>query len=138
MSPPSTVHSDLFSGSITSVDTSQSEETFQQADKSGTSQTTSITVNMAMRTWSRRSDSSTRPSKGIKLKQHRTPVVREVLHVNVFYFENNFLSTLSCHSALHKLAGLKDNFEASTIPVELVVRVFKPTIHTLLTNVQLS
>ena len=95
MSPPSTVHSDLFSGSMTSVDTSQSEDTFHQADKSGTSQTTSITVNMAARTWSRPSDSSTLPSKGIKLKQHRTPVVREVLHVNIFYFENNFLSTLS-------------------------------------------
>lgn len=95
MSPPSTVHSDLFSGSMTSVDTSQSEDTLHQADKSGTSQTTSITVNMAARTWSRPSDSSTLPSKGIKLKQHRTPVVREVLHVNIFYFENNFLSTLS-------------------------------------------
>ena len=75
MSPPSTVHSDLFSSSITSVDTSQSEETLHQADKSGTSQTTSVTVNVAARTWSRRSGSSTIHSKGVKLTQHKTPVV---------------------------------------------------------------
>ena len=139
MSPPSTVYSDLFSGSMTSVDTSQSEDTFHQADKSGTSQTTSITVNMAARTWSRPSDSSTLPSKGIKLKQHRTPVVREVLHVNIFYFENNFCQLLVYHSALHKLAGVKDNFEASIISVELVVRVLsKLAIHSLLRKVHLT
>jgi len=74
MSPPSTVHSELFSGSITSVDTSQSEETFHQGDKSGTSQTTSVTVNMAARTWTRQSGSSTIPPKGIKLTQQKTPV----------------------------------------------------------------
>lgn len=76
MSPPSTVHSELFSGSVTSVDTSQSEETLQQGEKSGTSQTTSVTVNMAARTWSRRSGSSTIPPKGVKLTQQKTPVVR--------------------------------------------------------------
>lgn len=75
MSPPSTVHSELFSGSMTSVDTSQSEETLHQGAKSGTSQTTSFTVNMAARTWSRRSGSSTIVSKGVKLTQKKTPVV---------------------------------------------------------------
>ncbi|KAJ7382952.1 hypothetical protein OS493_031728 [Desmophyllum pertusum] len=74
MSPPSTVHSELFSGSMTSVDTSQSEDTLHQGNKSGTSQTTSATVNMAARTWSRRSDSSTIPPKGVKLTQQKTPV----------------------------------------------------------------
>ena len=81
MSPPSTVHSELFSGSMTSVDTSQSEDTLHQGNKSGTSQTTSATVNMAARTWSRRSDSSTIPPKGVKLTQQKTPVV------NVFLME---------------------------------------------------
>ena len=75
MSPPSTVQSELFSDSMTSVDTSQSEDTFQHGAKSGTSQTTSVTVNMAARTWSRRSDSSTIPPKGVKLVQQKTPVV---------------------------------------------------------------
>lgn len=75
MSPPSTVQSELFSDSMTSVDTSQSEDTLQQGAKSGTSQTTSMTVNMAVRTWSRRSDSSTIPPKGVKLVQQKTPVV---------------------------------------------------------------
>lgn len=79
MSPPSTVHSELFSGSVTSVDTSQSEETLQHGEKSGTSQTTSVTANMAARTWSRRSDSSTIPAKGVKLTQQKTPVVSVVL-----------------------------------------------------------
>lgn len=74
MSPPSTVQSELFSDSMTSVDTSQSEDTLQQGAKSGTSQTTSMTVNMAVRTWSRRSDSSTIPPKGVKLVQQKTPV----------------------------------------------------------------
>lgn len=140
MSPPSTVHSDLFSGSMTSVDTSQSEDTLHRADKSGTSQTTSITVNMAVRTWSRPSDSSILPSKGIKLKQHRTPVVREVLHVNIFFITKTiFCQLLVYHSALHKLTGVKDNFEASIISVELVVRVLsKLAIHSLLTNVHLT
>lgn len=72
MSTPSTVHSELFSDSMTSVDTSQSEETLQQGAKSGTSQTTSATVNMAARTWSRPSDSSTTLP---KLAQLKTPVV---------------------------------------------------------------
>ncbi|KAL9960961.1 hypothetical protein ACROYT_G034471 [Oculina patagonica] len=75
MSPPSTVHSELFSGSVTSVDTSQSEDTLQHGEKkSGTSQTTSVTANMAARTWSRRSDSATIPTKGVKLTQQKTPV----------------------------------------------------------------
>lgn len=78
MSPPSTVHSELFSDSMTSVDTSQSEDTLQQGAKSGTSQTTSATVNMVARTWSRRSDSSTIPPKGVKLAQQKTPVVSMV------------------------------------------------------------
>ena len=76
MSPPSTVQSELFSDSMTSVDTSQSEETLHQVAKSGTSQTTSVTVNMAAGTWSRRSGSSTIPPKGVKLAQQKTPVVR--------------------------------------------------------------
>ena len=76
MSPPSTVQSELFSGSVTSVETSQSEDTLHQGAKSGTSQTTSVTANMAARTWSRRSDSSTIPPKGVKLTKHKTPVVR--------------------------------------------------------------
>ncbi|XP_068715190.1 leucine-rich repeat and guanylate kinase domain-containing protein-like [Montipora foliosa] len=74
MSPPSTVHSDLFSGSIMSVDSSQSEETLRQGDKSGTSQTTTVTVNQAARTWSRRSDTSTLPLKGVSLTQQKTEV----------------------------------------------------------------
>lgn len=47
-----------------------------QIAKSGTSQTTSVTVNMAVGTWSRRSGSSTIPHKGVKLAQQKTPVVR--------------------------------------------------------------
>ena len=82
MSTPSTVHSELFSDSMTSVDTSQSEETLQQGAKSGTSQTTSATVNMAARTWSRPSDSSTTLPKGAILAQHKTPVV-SVVKLNV-------------------------------------------------------
>ena len=84
MSPPSTVHSELFSGSMTSVDTSQSEETLHQGAKSGTSQTTSFTVNMAARTWSRRSGSSTIASKGIKLTQKKTPVVSGFFQLILF------------------------------------------------------
>lgn len=82
MSTPSTAHSELFSDSMTSVDTSQSEETLQQGAKSGTSQTTSATVNMAARTWSRPSDSSTTLPKGSILAQHKTPVV-SVVELNV-------------------------------------------------------
>lgn len=93
MSPPSTVHSELFSGSITSVDTSQSEETFHQGDKSGTSQTTSVTVNMAARTWTRQSGSSTIPPKGIKLTQQKTPVVSTFFLL--ILFDRNYQSTLS-------------------------------------------
>lgn len=75
MSPPSTVQSELFSESMTSVETSQTEDTVNHGAKSGTSQTTSVTVNMAARTWSRRSDSSTIPPKGVKLIKQKTPVV---------------------------------------------------------------
>lgn len=74
MSPPSTVQSELFSESMTSVETSQTEDTVNHGAKSGTSQTTSVTVNMAARTWSRRSDSSTIPPKGVKLIKQKTPV----------------------------------------------------------------
>lgn len=74
MSPPSTVQSEFFSESMTSVETSQTEDTVNHGAKSGTSQTTSVTVNMAARTWSRRSDSSTIPPKGVKLIKQKTPV----------------------------------------------------------------
>lgn len=74
MSPPSTVQSELFSESMTSVETSQTEDTVNHGAKSGTSQTTSVTVNIAARTWSRRSDSSTIPPKGVKLIKQKTPV----------------------------------------------------------------
>ena len=84
MSTPSTVHSELFSGSMTSVDTSQSEETLHQGAKSGTSQTTSFTVNMAARTWSRRSGSSTVASIGVKLAQKKTPVVSGFFRLILF------------------------------------------------------
>ena len=75
MSPPSTVQSDLFSGTMTSVDSSQSEEDLGPRDKSGTSQTTSVTVNLNASAWSRRSDISAVPPKVDELPQKKTEVV---------------------------------------------------------------
>lgn len=74
MSPPSTVQSDLFSGTMTSVDSSQSEEDLRPRDKSGTSQTTSVTVNLNASAWSRRSDISAVPPKVDELPQKKTEV----------------------------------------------------------------
>ena len=89
MSPPSTVQSDLFSGTMTSVDSSQSEEALGPRDKSGTSQTTSVTVNMNASAWSRRSDTSTVPPKGVELPQKKTEVVSQ-------YFLFDFIIFIIC------------------------------------------
>lgn len=122
MSPPSTVQSELFSDSMTSVDTSQSEETMHQIAKSGTSQTTSVTVNMAVGTWSRRSGSSTIPHKGVKLAQQKTPV--EILSL-----ERRQTKAKAAVAGIHQIPleqftrqAVSANFQLSTSNVTLDIK----------------
>lgn len=64
----------------------------------------------------------------------------EKFYMWIFFISRTiFCQLLVYHLALHKLAGVKDNFEASIISVELVVRVLsKLAIHSLLRKVHLT
>ncbi|XP_032242021.1 leucine-rich repeat and guanylate kinase domain-containing protein [Nematostella vectensis] len=57
MSPPTTTDTDMYSTSDTSFDT-EDDSVGRAGPKSGTTNTTSMTINMAARTWSRRSHTS--------------------------------------------------------------------------------
>ena len=105
MTPPPTTDSELLSSCGTSL---ESLETFP--NEVNASNTTSVTINVAARTWSRRSGSSTRLSnqKGNQSTAERTPVVGWAMSFNITYHNSVIFTIIEHH--LSSLTRVSSHF----------------------------